>query len=216
MIKQQQQVEIERQQQLQQQQQKQAEYEKQQLLIRQQTEQKSQLLSVGQYQQDLTSSSDDDTYYTCEAKMVCRPYPSPLTVPTVMSPSLDYQQQFHEHFGHQSVDKRSTMLYTPGSRPSSKMSIEQMMEELNEPLPPMQPLPSDLITNFQHMSTFQSHSSSSAMSHTNPLEWQPQALGSVLPQAGFKSSSMTSQSTKTFSAAHKMSRQCETASPVSS
>jgi hypothetical protein len=210
---QQRQAEYERKQ-FEQQQQMQAEYEKQQLVRQQQADNEKRLLQQQQQaeyeasllrskqaqQPEQLSSSDDDTvpHYTSETKIVCRPYPSPLTVSSVMSPSLEYQQQFQEHFGHQAVEKRSSMLYTPGSRPSSKMSIEQMMEELNEPLPPMQPLPTDLLTNFQHMSTFQS-SSQHVQSRSSTHEWQPQAFGTT---AGLTDSSMT-QSASSYSAAHK-------------
>ena len=213
---QQQQAEYERKQQ-----QMQADYEKQQLVRQQQAENEKRLLLQQQQQAEYEaslqrskqsqpeqlSSSDDDTvaHYTSETKIVCRPYPSPLTLPSVMSPTLEYQQQFQEHFGHQSVEKRSSMLYTPGSRPSSKMSIEQMMEELNEPLPPMQPLPTDLLTNFQQLSTFQSSSSSQHVqtrsSTQHQHEWQPQAFGSA---AGLTRSSMT-QSASSYSADHKTS-----------
>jgi hypothetical protein len=185
------QAEYERQQQLEQQR-LQAEYERQQQLRQLEEEQRRQECELSSQaskprQRDQLSSSDDDSvpHYMCEAKMVCRPYPSPLTV---MSPSLDEDQ----HFVQQCVEKRSSLLCTPGSRPASKLSLDQMMEELNSPLPPMQPLPSDLVSSFQHLTTFQTSSSQTRS------EWQPQAAFT----SGFSHSSMT-QTASSFSAEHK-------------
>jgi len=169
------------------------------------SEQNLSVSSSANYEQESLLNEDENiSHYTAEAKMVCKSFDLPINAGS----SYEYHKQTQDDV----IDKRATLLVTPGSRPSSKMSIEQMMEELNEPLPPMQPLPSELLTNFHQLSTFQSNNS--FPSHS-PLEWQPQAIGFTSSMTTNKVSA--SSTFETFSAEHK-SISCDASSssqPVS-
>lgn len=83
------------------------------------------------------------------------------------------------------IESKATNFHPSFSSLDTKQTIEQMIEELNRPLPPMQPIPSDLLKDFQPttcgFNDISSLHTSQQQSGCSPLpfsKWQLMARGS--------------------------------------